>query len=111
MLKLFDSIECEGIFLPLINGYIGIRTLDSISKEYNYIVISRKDQRRPGVRYLSRGSDAQGNVSNFVETEQILIHSDDENYHIISHYQLRGSIPLIWNQEPDLSYTPKVRIL
>lgn len=94
--------------MPLMNGYVGIRTIDFISKEYNYILISRKDHRRHGVRYFSRGADPNGCVSNFVETEQIITFSDDENFHIFSHYQLRGSIPLIWNQDPDLSYTPKV---
>ena len=108
LLKPFFLDECEGVFLPLINGYIGIRTIDSYSKEYNFILISRKDHRRPGVRYLSRGGDTSGNVSNYVETEQILIYSDDENFHILSYYQLRGSIPLSWNQFPDLSYCPKV---
>ena len=85
-----------------------IRTIDSYSKEYNYILISRKDHRRSGVRYINRGSDLSGNVSNFVETEQILTYSDDENFHILSYYQLRGSIPISWNQDPDLSYCPKV---
>ena len=60
------------------------------------------------MRYINRGSDLSGNVSNFVETEQILTYSDDDNFHILSYYQLRGSIPISWNQDPDLSYCPKV---
>ncbi len=92
----------------MINGYIGSRTIDLISKEFNYLLISRKDIRRSGLRYLSRGGDINGCVSNFVETEQVLTYSDDENYHILSYYQIRGSIPLCWNQDPDLSYCPRV---
>ena len=108
LLKPFIRNECEGVFLPLINGFIATRTIDLINKEFNFILISRKDHRRYGLRYHSRGADLNGCVSNFVETEEILTFSDDENYHILSYYMLRGSIPLCWNQDPDLSYCPKV---
>ena len=45
-----------------------------------------------GTRYLSRGLDEDGNVANFVETEQLLIYKD----FIYSFVQIRGSVPLFW---------------
>ena len=45
-----------------------------------------------GTRYLSRGLDDDGNVANFVETEQLLIYRDQ----VYSFVQIRGSVPLFW---------------
>jgi len=61
-------------------------------------LISRRSIKRAGLRYLRRGVDDFGNVANCVETEQIL--SDWNWDHIFSHVQLRGSIPLYFQQSP-----------
>ena len=42
-------------------------------KSFQYIIISRRGNARSGARFESRGVDHNGDVSNFVETEQILI--------------------------------------
>jgi hypothetical protein len=55
-----------------------------------------------GTRYHSRGIDDQGNVSNFVETEQIVLVDDD----LSSFVQIRGSIPLFWRQNINIRYKP-----
>jgi len=47
-------------------------------------------------------------VANFVETEQILVISDQER--VYSFVQVRGSIPVFWSQEPDITYKPKPRL-
>jgi len=61
-------------------------------------LISRRSIKRAGLRYLRRGVDDFGDVANCVETEQIL---SDQNWdHIFSHVQLRGSIPLYFQQSP-----------
>src|SRR5436190_5227363 len=64
-------------------------------------LISRRSVRRPGLRYLRRGVDDEGNAANTVETEQILSTpswgSADKVY---SFLQLRGSIPLYFSQSP-----------
>lgn len=60
------------------------------------VVISRRSIRRPGVRYLRRGVDINGDCANWVETEQVLI-SDGEAY---SFLQVRGSIPVYFSQSP-----------
>lgn len=57
---------------------------------------------RAGTRLFCRGSDPSGNVANFVETEQIVEYKDCKS----SFVQVRGSIPLIWNQYPTLAYKP-----
>ncbi|CAA3005538.1 Phosphoinositide phosphatase SAC6 [Olea europaea subsp. europaea] len=54
-----------------------------------------------------RGADSDGYVANFVETEQII----QLNGHIASFVQVRGSIPLLWDQIVDLTYKPKFEII
>jgi len=53
-----------------------------------------------------RGSDENGNVANFVETEQ-LIEAGNE---LFSFVQIRGSVPLHWTQYPDLNRLPSLRL-
>lgn len=40
--------------------------------DVSLMIIARKEVCRLGARFYSRGIDEEGNVSNFVETEQIL---------------------------------------
>ena len=42
------------------------------SKSFKYVLISRRQCFRAGVRYNTRGLDSEGHVANFVETEQII---------------------------------------
>ncbi|KAI7860524.1 SacI homology domain-containing protein [Circinella umbellata] len=53
-----------------------------------------------GMRYQRRGVNEQGQVANFVETEQIIIFNRDEEPHVASFVQTRGSIPIFWSQSP-----------
>ena len=57
--------------------------------------LSGRGCRRQGPRYIKRGADEHGDVANFVETEQILRSDDGE---LMSFVQIRGSIPLYWEQ-------------
>ena len=45
-----------------------------------------------GTRYLYRGLDDDGNVSYFVDTEQLLICRDQ----VYSFVQIRCSVPFFW---------------
>lgn len=64
-------------------------------------VISRRSNKRAGLRYLRRGIDEDGYVANAVETEQILSNSSwDKSNKIYSFLQIRGSIPLFFTQTP-----------
>ncbi|KAK9236277.1 SacI homology domain-containing protein [Lipomyces kononenkoae] len=61
-------------------------------------VISRQGCRRAGTRYNARGVDDEGNVANFVETETIL-HTNQFSF---SYTQIRGSVPIFWEQDVQL---------
>ncbi|RZC45730.1 hypothetical protein C5167_038690 [Papaver somniferum] len=70
-------------------------------------LIARRCTRRNGTRMWRRGADADGYVANFVESEQIL----QSNGHTASFVQIRGSIPLLWEQVVDLTYKPKFELV
>ena len=59
--------------LPIMQGFIDTKsvTLDG-GTEIKLTLISRRSVYRAGVRYIKRGVNVDGNVANFVETEQIL---------------------------------------
>lgn len=63
-------------------------------------LISRRSTRRAGFRYMRRGIDQNGNVANFVETEQILSSPTWNDQNLYSFSQIRGSIPLFYTQTP-----------
>lgn len=58
-----------------------------------------------GMRYKRRGVDKNGNVANYVETEQ-LIHVHN---HTLSFIQTRGSVPVFWSQV-GYRYNPRPRL-
>lgn len=71
--------------------------------KHNFLLtlISRRSVNRPGVRYLRRGVDDEGNTANTVETEQILsVPGWDSSHNVYSYLQVRGSIPLYFSQSP-----------
>ena len=82
-----------------------------LNKPANFALLSRRDKSRAGMRFLSRGSDKNGNVSNFVETEQILTIHQNEGFDLYSYLQIRGSIPFYWSQWPTVKYAPKTELL
>ena len=80
------------------------------NNNFHFILIGRKDDRRCGMRFLIRGADENGNVANTVETEELVTYKDNEGYiNICSFIQIRGSIPIIWKQEPNLQLNPKIK--
>lgn len=54
-----------------------------------------------------RGANLEGDTANFIETEQILEYEGFKS----SFLQIRGSIPLLWEQIVDLSYKPRLNII
>jgi len=60
--------------------------------------------KRVGTRMWRRGANREGFVANFVETEQVI----EADGYIFSYVQIRGSIPLLWEQIVDLTYKPKI---
>ncbi|GMP85888.1 hypothetical protein CsSME_00038881 [Camellia sinensis var. sinensis] len=70
-------------------------------------LISRRCTRRLGTRMWRRGANLEGETANFIETEQLL---EFEGFRS-SFLQIRGSIPLLWEQIVDLSYKPQLNII
>jgi len=63
------------------------------------ILISRLSCRRAGTRFNSRGIDDEGNVANFVESETVFWYPSGLCF---SYMQIRGSIPVFWEQSTGL---------
>ena len=117
--------------LPLMQGFVGQRSFDvdatsstdpskvisqaqqevkdivetqrrpEAASSFLLTLISRRSVKRPGLRYLRRGVDEEGNVANSVETEQILSRASwARSEKLYSFTQFRGSIPLYFSQSP-----------
>lgn len=127
----FIDADAHSFILPLVQGFVGQReftvsvpdksdgegcTADHIlsekhgkqaaeaevkKRDFLLTLISRRSIKRPGLRYLRRGVDDDGNTANSVETEQILSSPDwGPSHNIYSYLQVRGSIPLYFSQSP-----------
>ena len=59
-------------------------------------LMSRRMHHNTGTRYNARGINDKGYVGNQCETEQILT---VDNRYLISHVQIRGSVPVFWAQQ------------
>ncbi|KAJ1604441.1 putative phosphatidylinositol phosphate phosphatase [Cryptosporidium canis] len=69
--------------------------VDSLTR-YDIVLMSRRSWERGGTRFNARGIDENANVANFVESElQICINNSN---HWFAFTQIRGSIPLFWEQ-------------
>ncbi|UJR10843.1 hypothetical protein I4U23_015031 [Adineta vaga] len=91
---------------PIIMGYLNecnFQVNDGTNAQL--ILISRRNRHRAGVRMHCRGIDEDGNVANYVETEQILRTSTN----IMSFVMIRGSVPFYWSQ-PGIRYRPPPKI-
>jgi hypothetical protein len=76
-------------------------TEDGHKQSFLLTLVSRRSVQRPGLRYLRRGVDDDGNTANTVETEQILSTPGWEpSRKVYSLLQVRGSIPLYFSQSP-----------
>ncbi|KAK3406844.1 hypothetical protein EUGRSUZ_K02976 [Eucalyptus grandis] len=105
--------KLDRFILPLLQGNIlnnlsfQVAQLTLKSSPATMSLISRRCTRRLGTRMWRRGANLEGDVANFIETEQIL---DVEGFRS-SLLQVRGSIPLLWEQIVDLSYKPQLRLI
>jgi hypothetical protein len=115
--------------LPVMFGMMRITPARVKSTSFTFALITRRSRHRAGTRYFSRGIDEQGNVSNYNETEQIVILNDSagglsgfgggqsmtsgkagQDLQVYSFVQTRGSVPLFWAEVNDLKYTPKLQV-
>jgi hypothetical protein len=98
----------EDWIAPVISGIVEIKHLLVNQNEFDFILISRRDKRRSGMRFVSRGCDLDGNCSNTADTEQIAIiyKKNSLETKVFSYVQLRASMPFLWNQKPTLKWEP-----
>ncbi|XP_030924436.1 phosphoinositide phosphatase SAC8 isoform X2 [Quercus lobata] len=104
-----DLIESklDGFIIPILQGSFQSVQLNLKSSHVTITLLSRRCTRRLGTRMWRRGANLEGDTANFIETEQLL---ELEGFRS-SLLQIRGSIPLLWEQIVDLSYKPRVRII
>ncbi|SCP04951.1 inositol-polyphosphate 5-phosphatase, putative [Plasmodium ovale] len=110
LLANFMKIDGFDFVVFLIHGYINSNILYINNNEITLYLISRKNKNRSGVRFWCRGGNEKGDVANFVETEQIVICKNTEKTNVFSYILVRGSIPVLWKQQPTLSIRPKINI-
>ncbi|XP_057525303.1 phosphoinositide phosphatase SAC8 isoform X3 [Amaranthus tricolor] len=104
-----ELIECklDGFIMPLVQGSFQTAELTLKNVPVTITLISRRCTRRLGTRMWRRGANLEGDAANFIETEQLLESKDFRS----SFLQVRGSIPLLWEQIVDLSYKPRLNII
>ncbi|KAK0230560.1 inositol polyphosphate phosphatase [Armillaria fumosa] len=107
-----DLDRCHFIILA-IQGYVGISSMalpmpptDGKPAIATLSLISRLGSKRAGTRFNTRGVDDDGNCANFVETE-ILFTTDQ---HTVSYVQVRGSVPLFWEQQGLQTFGQRIQI-
>ncbi|MCE3052274.1 Fimbrin, actin-bundling protein [Datura stramonium] len=106
MEQLIDN-KLDLFLLPVVQGSFH-NFQAAIGKDIiDVTLIARRCNRRAGTRMWRRGADSDGFVANFVESEQII----QLKGYTASFVQVRGSIPLLWNQIVDLTYKPKFEIV
>ncbi|XP_057869703.1 phosphoinositide phosphatase SAC8 isoform X1 [Cryptomeria japonica] len=99
--------KLEPYILPVIQGSFQTIQVKLKEKLVTVTLISRRCTRRIGTRMWRRGANLEGHVANFIETEQLL---EVEGF-TGSYLQVRGSIPVLWEQIVDLTYKPKLNII
>ena len=117
--------------LPVMFGMMEIVQTAINGTPLTMALITRRSRHRAGTRYFSRGIDEDGNVSNYNETEQIVIlnengkglggfgggstndkfgGADGREQQVCSYVQTRGSVPVSWAEVNTLHYTPRLQI-
>jgi len=105
MLSEISKLNDDQWIVPVIQGFVQVEQCVIEGEVFTLALVSRRSRCRAGTRYKRRGIDEEGNVANYVETEQIL----SLRQHQISFTQVRGSVPLFWSQ-PGYKYRPPPRI-
>lgn len=106
---LFTQFTQNLFSILYLDTYLSVVSLNSVvvnGVAFTWGIVSRRSVHRAGTRLFSRGIDANGNVSNYVETEQLVEANGDRS----SFVQTRGSIPLFWQQAPNLKYKPRPQL-
>ncbi|XP_075219614.1 synaptojanin-1-like [Lycorma delicatula] len=100
------GVNCKEWLLKAVCGSVEVRTVYVGHRQARAIVISRLSCERAGTRFNVRGVNDDGHVANFVETEQIIMLDNEET----SYTQIRGSVPIFWEQPGVQVGSHKVKI-
>lgn len=117
----------DAFILPVMFGMMSITNTSIKGNGMTFALITRRSRYRAGTRYLSRGIDESGHVSNFNETEQIVILNESASAgltsfagdskggagretQVLAYVETRGSVPVYWTEVNTLKYTPKLQI-
>ena len=92
--------------IPLLHGAVFINKCSLNGKSFVWTIVSRRSRFRVGARLFLRGCNDQGQVANYVETEQLVEYGTATS----SFVQTRGSMPMFWQQWPNLQYKPRPKM-
>ncbi|XP_072959396.1 phosphoinositide phosphatase SAC8 [Typha angustifolia] len=107
LLEELIEAKLDAFTIPLIQGSFQTACFTLKGSSTKVTLISRRCNRRLGTRMWRRGANLEGATANFIETEQLV---EFEGFRS-SFLQVRGSIPLLWEQIVDLSYKPHLNII
>jgi len=125
-----DHPGVDPFILPVMMGMLQIRNTSVKGNPFTLALITRRSRYRVGTRYFSRGIDEAGHVSNFNESEQIVILNSSDSIgttsygsagaqngsvsqkeaQVLSYVQTRGSVPVYWAELNTLHYTPTLQV-
>lgn len=111
----------DAFIMPVMFGFIEVKLASVNGRSFVLGLVARRSRHRAGTRYFSRGVDADGHVSNSVETEQFVLidppslqqpkdMEDVEGKTRLSFVQTRGSVPVFWAEVNTLRYKPDLLI-
>lgn len=101
-----DRSKVAPFLVLLIHGAVYIHRCSINGKSFVWALVSRRSRFQTGTRFFARGSDRNGNVANFCETEQIVEYEGQ----VASYVQTRGSMPFLWGQIPCIKYMPMPKV-
>lgn len=93
----FKRLATKQFITPFISGYVAVDYTKVQETQVQFIIVSRRDKRRAGMRFISRGTDSEGNPSNMAEQEQIVALTKNGMTSTYGFVQTRGSMPFEWS--------------
>jgi len=114
--------EASKFILPVIFGFLEFKSAVIKGKRFTFGIVSRRSRYRAGTRYFTREINADGDVSNFNETEMIFttfppnynsnqVDASRRNFFRAGFVQTRGSVPIFWTEINNLRYRPDLKIV
>jgi len=88
--------------LSIVHGFFKSAKCSTQGWTFEVALIARRSRFYAGTRYRKRGVNADGQVANDVETEQLVCDNATRHLsrgHVTSFVQMRGSVPIFWSQE------------